>query len=130
MKTLLFVCTENAGRSQMALAWFRRLYRETLWKPDSGGTNPAPVVHSVVVEAMREVGIDISSAKPTMVSIEKLFSADLVVTMGCIKGCPPVPPEKLMEWHLDDPAEKSLDEVRVIRDEIRANVEDLIAQIG
>ncbi|MFH1722758.1 MAG: arsenate reductase ArsC [Candidatus Altiarchaeota archaeon] len=130
MKKILFVCSENSARSQMAEAWFNFLYRGTLWKTASAGTKPAFAVNPSAVEVMAEVGIDISRAVSKMASPEELFSADKVITMGCIKGCPPSPHEKTEDWGLDDPSDKTIEEFRKIRDEIKKKVEDLISAIN
>ena len=127
---VVFLCIHNAGRSQMALGFFRHLAgdRATAW---SGGSEPATSVNPVAVEAMAEVGIDISSSIPQRWTEEGLRTADVVVTMGCGDTCPFIPGVRYEDWPLDDPAGQGIDAVRPIRDEIerrvRALVDDLLA---
>src|SRR3990170_1226268 len=119
MKMFLFVCIHNSGRSQMAEAFFNLLAKGKA-RAISAGTQPADKVNPVVAEAMREVGIDISSHKPKSLTLEMMEKADRVITMGC--GAEAVCPAALAEtedWALDDPKSKSLDRVRKIRDEIK-----------
>ena len=124
------MCVHNAGRSQMAEAFFNRMAKGKA-KGSSAGTQPTRKVDPMVVEAMREVGIDISWRKPKMVTFEILEHADRVITMGCSveKACPAslVPTE---DWQLDDPEGKSIEQVRQIRDEIKARVERLVEEVG
>jgi len=121
---ILFVCVENAGRSQMAQAFAEKLGL----KASSAGTVPSGRVNPVVVEAMRERGIDLSRNSPRMLTSEMISQARLVVTMGCSveEACPKpmlaAMQKKLVDWHLDDPKGKSIDEVRRIRDEIEKRV--------
>jgi arsenate reductase len=130
MKKLLFVCTHNAGRSQMAEAFFNRMAKGRA-KGLSAGTQPSEKVNPTVVEAMREVGIDICRRKPKMLTFEMLEDADRVITMGCSveKSCPAsfVPTE---DWELDDPEGEPIEQVRKIRDEIKARVEKLVEELG
>jgi arsenate reductase len=130
MKKLLFVCTHNAGRSQMAEAFFNRMAKGRA-KGLSAGTQPSEKVNPTVVEAMREVGIDICRRKPKMLTFEMLEDADRVITMGCSveKSCPAsfVPTE---DWELDDPEGEPIQQVRKIRDEIKARVEKLVEELG
>ncbi|MEX0673785.1 MAG: arsenate reductase ArsC [Gaiellaceae bacterium] len=121
MTNALFVCVENAGRSQMAEALFKRLGGAAR----SAGTQPAERVHPEVVEAMREVGIDVSGRVPRGLSRDDVEWADVVVTMGCGDSCPYIPGKTYVDWELDDPAGKGLDEVREIRDEIERRVSTL-----
>ena len=125
---VLFLCVHNAGRSQMALGWFRHLAgdRATAW---SGGSEPAEGVNPVAVEAMTEVGIDIAGARPARWTEAGLREADVVVTMGCGDTCPYVPGTRYVDWPLDDPAGQGIDAVRPIRDEIRGRVEALLAEL-
>ena len=129
MKRILFVCVHNAGRSQMAEAFFNLMGKGKA-EGFSAGTQPANKVHPVVVEAMREVGVDISRQKPKMLTFEMLKSADRVITMGCnaAEVCPAslVPTEN---WELDDPEGKMIEQVRQIRDEVKARVEKLIEEL-
>ncbi len=126
--SVLFLCIHNAGRSQMALGWFRHLAgdRATAF---SGGSEPADVLHTSVVDAMREVGIDIADETPTRWSDAQLDAADVVVTMGCGDSCPYVPGTRYEDWPLPDPAGRPLDGVRPIRDEIRRRVEQLLTDL-
>ena len=128
MKTVLFACVHNAGRSQMAAAWFGRLADPALAQAISAGTDPGERVHAVVVEAMREVGIDLSGATPRQLTPELAAGAQVLVTMGCGDRCPYVPGARVEDWPLDDPKDQPLERVRVIRDEIRGRVADLVAR--
>jgi arsenate reductase len=130
MKTVLFACIHNAGRSQMAAAWFNQLAARHAARAISAGTAPGSRVHPEVQSAMQEVGIDLSGAAPTFLTRELAASATLLVTMGCGEACPVVPGLRRMDWPLDDPKGKPIAEVRRIRDEIRARVEALIADQG
>jgi arsenate reductase len=115
---VLFVCVQNAGRSQMAQA----LYERHGGSGRSGGTEPADRVHPGVAEAMRELGFELDGRKPRKLSREDVEWADTVVTMGCGDRCPYVPGKRYVDWQLDDPAGRPLDEVRTIRDEIARRV--------
>ena len=126
MKYVLFVCTQNAGRSQMAQAFFER-YAPPDIHAESAGLEPADHIHPVVVEAMREVQIDLSDRRPKKLSVEMQRHADLAVTMGCGGRCPYVP-TAVVDWEIEDPAGRPIEEVRVIRDEIAGRVEDLILE--
>jgi arsenate reductase len=125
---VLFLCVHNAGRSQMALGWFNHLAagRAIAW---SGGSEPGSEVNPVAVEAMAEVGVDITDGYPKPWTDEIIGAADVVVTMGCGDACPLYPGKRYEDWELDDPAGKSIDDVRPIRDEIRTRVEKLLNQI-
>jgi len=125
LPTVLFVCVHNSGRSQMAEAFFNR-YARGKARALSAGTQPADEVNPVVVEAMREVGIDINGNKPKLLTRDMLEQADMVVTMGCgVEGVCPATFVETKEWELEDPRGKPLTEVRRIRDEIKARVVDL-----
>ena len=130
MKRVLFVCVHNAGRSQMALAYLRALGDGRV-EAESAGTEPAPQVNPVVVEAMKEKGIDVSEEQPKLLTQGMVDGADRVITMGCSveDACPAVfmPTE---DWALEDPQGKSLDEVRRIRDDIERRVRVLIAELS
>ncbi len=128
MKTVLFACTHNAGRSQMAAALFNASSDPTKAQAISAGTNPADSVHPEVLEVMKEIGIDLSSARPQRLTEELAFTADLLVTMGCGETCPFVPGLETLDWALPDPKGKSLPEVRRIRDEVRERVRTLLAE--
>ncbi len=126
--TVLFLCTHNAGRSQMALGFFEHLAgdRAVAW---SGGSEPASTVNPAAVEAMRERGIDISAEFPKPWTEEIVRAADVVVTMGCGDACPVFPGRRYEEWVLDDPAGKGLDDVRPVRDEIERRVRQLLSTL-
>jgi len=130
MKTVLFACVHNAGRSQMAAGWFNALADPALATAISAGTQPAGRVHGEVLEAMNEVGIDLSSARPQLLTEKLGEQATLLVTMGCGESCPVVPGVKRQDWPLGDPKGGSLPTVRKIRDEIRGRVMELISAEG
>ena len=130
MKTVLFACVHNAGRSQMAAAWFNALANSQVARAISAGTEPGPRVHPEVLEAMKEVGIDLSKVQPTFLTHELAASSNLLVTMGCGEKCPVVPGLRRDDWPLEDPKGKPVERVREIRDEVRARIEDLIAKEG
>ena len=119
----LFVCVQNAGRSQMAQAFYEQLGGEAR----SAGTRPAERVHDEVVEAMREVGIDVAERRPKALERADAEWADVVVTMGCGDACPVVPGKRYVDWQLPDPAGASPDAVRAIRDEVARRVALLAA---
>ena len=123
--TVLFVCIHNAGRSQMAAGLMTKLVGDRV-AVRSAGSDPADAINPAAVEAMAEVGIDISAEGPKLLSDDAVREADVVVTMGCDDECPFYPGKRYEDWELDDPAGKSLEEVRRIRDDIRSRVEALI----
>lgn len=124
MRHVLFVCNHNAGRSQMAQAFFER-HAPADVRAESAGTDPRKEVWPEVVEAMAEVGIDIAGRKPRKLTVEMQLHADWAVTMGCGDACPYVP-TRVEDWALEDPAGRPLQEVRAIRDEIESHVRTLI----
>lgn len=126
---VLFLCTHNAGRSQMALGFFRALAGDNAiaW---SGGSEPGSQVNPAAVAAMAEVGIDISGEFPKPWTDEIVRAADVVVTMGCGDACPVFPGKKYLDWELTDPAGKDVDDVRPIRDEIRSRVAGLLESLS
>jgi arsenate reductase len=126
MKTYVFACVHNAGRSQMAAAWLGQLADPAKARALSAGTEPGPRVHPEVLEAMQEVGIDLSTAAPRKLTDELARGATLLVTMGCGEACPVVPGLRREDWPLEDPKGKPPSRVREIRDEIRARIEDLV----
>ncbi len=128
MRTYIFACIHNAGRSQMSAAFFNQLVDSSKARAISAGTNPGPHVHPVVVEVMKEVGIDLSKAKPQKLTAELAQGAELLVTMGCGDECPYVPGLRRADWPLRDPNGLALDEVRAIRDEIRERVKELVSE--
>jgi arsenate reductase (thioredoxin) len=126
--TVLFACIHNAGHSQMAAGFLTALAGDRLevW---SAGSEPADRVNPVAVEAMREEGIDLAREQPKVLSTEAVQEADVVVTMGCGDACPFFPGKRYEDWVLDDPAGRSIEDVRRIRDDIRARVEALVADL-
>jgi len=127
--TVLFVCVHNAGRSQIAAALLARRAGARV-AVRSAGTMPADEVHPVVVEAMDEVGIDLSQERPSLLSAEEVQVADVVITMGCGDACPVFPGTRYLDWDLPDPSGRPLEEVRSIRDEIAGRVDGLVAELG
>jgi arsenate reductase (thioredoxin) len=130
MNTVLFACVHNAGRSQMAAAWFNLLTDPTKARAISAGTDPGPRVHAEVVTAMSEVGVDLSGAATLRLTSELAQRAQVLITMGCGDQCPVVPGLKRDDWPLEDPKGKSIARVREIRDEIRQRVETLLEREG
>ena len=126
MKTVLFACVHNAGRSQMAAAFFNALADPARATALCAGTNPGDHVHQEVVAVMREVGIDLSAARPTRLTDELARRAALLVTMGCGESCPFVPGLERLDWDLADPKALPLERVRAIRDDIRGHVAQLV----
>ena len=130
MKRVLFVCVHNAGRSQMAEAFFNQMTKGKA-KAFSAGTQPTDKVNPVVVTAMSEAGIDISRRKPKLLTVEMLEDVDKVITMGCgVEGACPASFVPTEDWQLEDPAGKPLEQVRQIRDEVKAMVKGLIRELG
>ena len=127
---LLFACVHNAGRSQMAAAFFNQRADPRKARASSAGTEPAERVHPEVVEAMREVSLDLSAARPQRLTRELAAESSLLVTMGCGEACPYVPGLEREDWPLDDPKGAGLEAVRRIRDEIRLRVDRLITERG
>jgi arsenate reductase len=130
MKTVLFACVHNAGRSQMAAAWFNALSDQGKARAVSAGTDPGNRVHPEVLDVMREAGIDLSLEAPRFLSDELARTATLLVTMGCGEACPVVPGLRRLDWPLEDPKGKPLERVRAIRDEVKARVERLLLDEG
>ncbi|CAN5245240.1 arsenate reductase ArsC [soil metagenome] len=125
---VLFVCIHNAGRSQMAAGYLRALSGGAV-EVRSGGSEPGDQINPVAVQAMAEEGIDISEAVPQLMTTEQVKDSDVVITMGCGDVCPVFPGKRYEDWDLADPNGKSLDEVRPIRDEIKARIETLLAEL-
>jgi arsenate reductase (thioredoxin) len=125
---VLFVCLHNAGRSQMSEALFNRA-AEGRHEGRSAGTEPAERVHPAVVEAMSEAGFDLSDREPRRLERSDAEWADVVVTMGCGDSCPYVPGTRYVDWELDDPSGRPLEEVRATRDEIERRVSSLVAEL-
>jgi arsenate reductase len=130
MKTIVFACIHNAGRSQMAAAWFNALAAPERARAISAGTAPGPHVHPEVLAAMKEVGIDLSAARPQLLTDELAADASMLVTMGCGEACPAIPGLRRDDWPLEDPKGQSIARVREIRDDVRARVERLLAAEG
>jgi arsenate reductase len=128
MSGILFLCIHNAGRSQMAAGFARELFAGDVLIL-SGGSEPADSINAVAVDVMNEVGIDISTFVPQKYNDDLLNSVDVVVTMGCGDTCPYIPGKRYIDWPLDDPKGKPIDEVRRIRDEIKTHVTELLAQL-
>jgi protein-tyrosine-phosphatase len=127
MKNVVFACVHNAGRSQMAAAFFNQYANPAKARALSAGTDPGDRVHPEVVAVMNEVGIDLSQERPRRLTTDLARQAQLLITMGCGDACPVVPGARRDDWFLDDPKGRRLEDVRRIRDEIRLLVERLIA---
>ena len=126
--TVLFVCVHNAGRSQIAAGWLEHLAGDRV-EVLSAGSEPADRINPVAVEAMREVGIDITASRPKILTDGAVRASDVVITMGCGDECPYYPGKRYEDWKLDDPAGQGIEAVRGIRDEIRARIEALVAEL-
>ncbi|MFE0765585.1 arsenate reductase ArsC [Streptomyces smyrnaeus] len=126
--SVLFVCVHNAGRSQMAAGFLTHLAGDRV-EVRSAGSIPGNQVNPAAIEAMREVGIDISGRQPKVLTTEAVQASDYVITMGCGDACPVFPGKKYLDWALEDPAGKGVEAVRPIRDEIKTRVEALVAEI-
>jgi arsenate reductase len=127
--TVLFVCVHNAGRSQMAAGYLQHLAGDRI-EVLSAGSAPADQVNPAAVAAMAEDGIDITAGEPKLLTTDAVRESDVVITMGCGDACPIFPGKRYEDWQLDDPAGQGLDAVRPIRDEIRARVEALVAELA
>jgi arsenate reductase len=130
MNTVIFACIHNAGRSQMAAAWFNALADSQKARAISAGTEPATRVHPEVLDAMREVGVDLSDRTPQKLTDDLARGARLLITMGCGEQCPVLPGLRRDDWPLDDPKGKPIARVREIRDEVRARVVALLRREG
>jgi arsenate reductase len=128
MATVLFVCLQNAGRSQMSQALFTQAAGGA-HQALSAGTTPAEHVHAEVVQVMRELGIELADRTPRLLTRELAEQADIVVTMGCGDACPYIPGKRYIDWDLPDPSGQPIDTVRQIRDEIRGRVRSLISEL-
>jgi arsenate reductase len=126
--SVLFVCVHNAGRSQMAAGWLRHLAGESV-EVRSAGSEPGDRLNPVAVEAMREVGIDITAAAPKKLTVDAVEASDVVITMGCGDTCPIFPGKRYEDWELTDPADQPIEVVRTVRDEIRGRIEALIDEL-
>jgi arsenate reductase (thioredoxin) len=127
--SVLFVCVHNAGRSQMAAGWLRSLAGDAV-EVRSAGSLPADRVNPAAVEAMAEVGIDITDQQPKVLTTEAVEASDVVVTMGCGDACPVFPGKRYLDWALEDPAGKGVEAVRPIRDDIGDRIRRLLAELG
>ena len=126
--SVLFVCVHNAGRSQMAAGWLRHLAGDSV-EVRSAGSEPADRINPVAVQAMREVGIDITAQTPRKLDYATVEASDVLVSMGCGDACPVFPGKRYLDWDLDDPAGQGIDAVRRIRDDIKGRVEQLVAEL-
>src|SRR5215469_1285944 len=126
--SVLFVCVHNAGRSQMAAGYLTHLAGDAI-EVRSAGSVPADSINPMVVEAMREEGIDLAEQKPKILTTDAVQASDVVITMGCGDVCDWMPGKRYLDWQLDDPAGKGLDAVRPIRDEIRRRIEKLVTEL-
>ncbi|MFD9704715.1 arsenate reductase ArsC [Lentzea sp. NPDC059081] len=127
--SVLFVCVHNAGRSQMAAAFLTHLAGDRV-EVRSAGSAPADAVNPAVVQAMKEVGIDISQETPKVLTTDAVQASDVVITMGCGDACPFFPGKRYLDWPLEDPAAQGVEAVRPIRDEIERRVRGLIEEIA
>jgi arsenate reductase len=125
---VLFVCVHNAGRSQMAAGWLAELARDRI-EVRSAGSEPASQVNPVAVDAMSEVGVDITAGQPKILTADAVRDSDVVITMGCGDTCPVIPGKRYEDWPVADPAGQDIDAVRRIRDEIRDRVQTLIGEL-
>jgi arsenate reductase len=130
MNTVIFACIHNAGRSQMAAAWFNKLANPNEARAISAGTEPGTRVHPEVLDAMNEVGVDLSGQSPQKLTDDLARGAGMLITMGCGEQCPIVPGLKRDDWPLEDPKGKPLARVREIRDEVKQRVERLLEERG
>jgi arsenate reductase len=130
MTIVVFACVQNAGRSQMAAAFFNALADRNMARALSAGTEPVEHVHPEVIEVMGEVGLDVSTARPRRLTDELITGAALLITMGCGEACPVVPGLRREDWPIEDPKGQPLERVREIREEIRGRVEKLVAAEG
>ena len=130
MKTVIFACVHSAGRSQMAATFFNSLSNSSLARAISAGTQPGARVHPEVLSAMKEVGINLSEAKPQLLTADLARGAEMLITMGCGDQCPVVPGVRRDDWPLPDPKGQTVERVREIRDDIRSRVWKLVAREG
>jgi arsenate reductase len=129
VKTILFVCVHNAGRSQMAAGFMRELGGDQV-EVLSAGSAPKDSINPVAVEAMSELGIDIANQQPKVLTSEAVQQSDVVITMGCGDACPIYPGKRYEDWALEDPAGQGIEAVRVIRDQIKVRVQELLSEIS
>ena len=126
--SVLFVCVHNAGRSQMAAGFLRDIDGDRI-EVRSAGSMPADQINPIAVEAMGELGIDITAEQPKVLTTEAVQASDVVITMGCGDACPFFPGKRYEDWKLEDPAGQGIDAVRPIRDDIRARIQKLVAEL-
>ncbi len=126
--SVLFVCVHNAGRSQMAAGFLRDIAGDRI-EVRSAGSMPADQINPIAVEAMGELGIDITAEAPKVLTTEAVQASDVVITMGCGDACPFFPGKRYEDWKLDDPAGQGIDAVRPIRDDIRGRIEQLVSEL-
>ncbi|POX68319.1 heat-shock protein HtpX [Microbacterium sp. Ru50] len=126
--SVLFVCVHNAGRSQMAAGFLRDIAGDRI-EVRSAGSMPADQINPIAVQAMAELGIDITAEQPKVLTTEAVQASDVVITMGCGDACPFFPGKRYEDWKLDDPAGQGIDAVRPIRDDIRARIEQLVSEL-
>lgn len=127
--SVLFVCVHNAGRSQMAAGFLRHLGGDNV-EVRSAGSAPANQINPVAVDAMNEVGIDITAEQPKVLTTDAVQASDVVITMGCGDACPIFPGKRYEDWKLEDPAGQGIESVRPIRDEIRQRILTLLGELG
>src|SRR5436305_4229369 len=126
--SVLFVCVHNAGRSQMAAGWLTHLAGDRI-EVHTAGSEPADRINPVAVQAMSEVGIDITANRPKILTLDAVRDSDVVVTMGCGDTCPIFPGKRYEDWQLDDPAGQGIESARRVRDEIRERIQSLIEEL-
>ena len=126
--SVLFVCVHNAGRSQMAAGFLRDIAGDRI-EVRSAGSMPADQINPIAVDAMAELGINITAEAPKVLTTEAVQASDVVITMGCGDACPFFPGKRYEDWELDDPAGQGIDSVRPIRDDIRARIEQLVSEL-
>ncbi|WP_417509784.1 arsenate reductase ArsC [Microbacterium sp.] len=126
--SVLFVCVHNAGRSQMAAGFLRQVAGDRI-EVRSAGSMPADQINPTAVEAMRELGIDITAERPKVLTTDAVQASDVVITMGCGDACPIFPGKRYEDWELEDPAGQGIEAVRPIRDEIRGRIEQLVGEL-
>lgn len=130
MNRVVFACVHNAGRSQMAAAWFNQIADPAKARAISAGTQPSDHVHPIVVEAMKEKGIDLSKAEPRKLTGDLAKGAAFLITMGCGESCPYIPGVPILDWPLPDPKGQGIEPVRLIRDEVESRVRSFVQEHG
>lgn len=130
MNRVVFACVHNAGRSQMAAAWFNQIADPAKARAISAGTQPSDHVHPIVVEAMKEKGIDLSKVEPRKLTGDLAKGAAFLITMGCGESCPYIPGVPILDWPLPDPKGQGIEPVRLIRDEVESRVRSFVQEHG